>query len=661
MSRIKHINQKLTFLAIGLFSFALIATGCKFTPNETDLALIGTKINQVKTESKLKALIADSQKSLNYDMATPEVGGSAPTNAETDGGSATRDYVDTNVQVEGVDEGDIVKTDGYQIFYAPRYENTIRVFDVDDDHVISLNQTLDLGKLYTDAIYLLDDYLVVVGYSYEENETSCGIYTDGEENYCVMRMWYAPTGTVMVIDRTTLEPVYLLKTDSYFMDHRVIDRSLFLVSHKYLYEEQLVPMFNETTDAGTESSELDYDDIYYFDETPVYGMTVLTGLYLDEVVEDIHFNASAYLGATSWYKQLYVSLNALYISETSWIYEENRHYTQMTISQFDLDVDEAQMTYVAATIVEGGALNQFSMDEYQGYFRVATTNNAGSWTITSQWFWNDYKRTVTNHLYVLKVNRAEANFDLIGHLSEGLGKPDESIQSVRFLQNKAYIVTFLRTDPLYIIDLSDPEEPTITDEIHLPGYDTYQHPWGENYLLGLGYQADDNGSVTGIKLTAYETSTGSSSALQTYELLAYETSNDGENEWSWSYGYSEALWNHKALLVSVKDGLFGFPVYAYEYGYSMTSEEVVSSDREVGYYSWYWTYHSYYYLFDIDFTRAEPISEPTIIEHPDNNQYYVGVDRAVMIDGYVYTISNQQVITYNTVDQMVVNPPLVLA
>ena len=652
--------SKLTLLTIGLFSFALMTSGCRFSSEETDPSLLGTKINRVNSESKLKSLIADAKQYYYYsDVATPETGGSAPTNDETTATSGSRDYVDTNVQVEGVDEGDIVKTDGYKVYYAPRYQNKIQVFDVDDNHVISLEETLDLDTLYTDAIYLVDDYLVVVGYSYEIDEVGCGIYLDGEENYCVMGMWYAPTGTVMVIDRNNLEVVYTLKTDSYFMDHRVIDQSLFLVSHKYLYDEQLVPIFNETSSGEVETSEMDYDDIYYFDDTPVYGMTVLTGLYLDENVDAIHFSASAYLGANSGYKQLYVSLNALYISETSWIYEENRHYTTMTISMFDLDVDEAKMTYVAATIVEGGALNQFSMDEYLGYFRVATTNIGGSWTISSDWFWNNYVRHISNHLYVLKVNRAQADFDLVGHMSEGLGKPDESIQSVRFLGDKAYIVTFLRTDPLYIINLEDPENPTITDEIPLPGYDTYQHPWGENHVLGIGYQADEQGAVTGMKLTAYQTTTGAAQAMQTYELFSYANTSNEETV-TWSYGYSEALWNHKALLVSVEHGLFGFPVFAYEYGYTVTSEPS-SEDRTVAYQSWYATYHSYYYLFDIDFTRASPISEPTIIEHPMREDYYVSVDRAIMIDGFVYTISSEQVITYDTNSEMLVSPPLVIA
>ncbi|MCX5775707.1 MAG: beta-propeller domain-containing protein [Firmicutes bacterium] len=153
----------------------------------------------------------------------------------------------------------------------------------------------------------------------------------------------------------------------------------------------------------------------------------------------------------------------------------------------------------------------------------------------------------------------------------------------------------------------------------------------------------------------------------------------GEN--TWTYGYSEALWNPKALLVSVEHGIIAFSVEAYEYGYTTdpTSETTSSedptsagsdvttssetkptdgsdttSDGNTGVYdSWYWTYHSYYYIFQIDFTSSSPISDPIIIEHPTSQDYYVNVDRGILIDGYVYTISNREVIVYSLVDKMI--------
>lgn len=632
------LSTKLLFVG----SLLLVASSCGTTTLDT--ALIGTSVNSVGTKAKLQSLIAETYNNyyggwFSQEDVAMEPGSPAP----NEGSGQERDYTDTNVQVEGVDEGDIVKTDGYQIYYTPRYMNRIHVFEVGEDHSITYDSLIDLGNVYTDAIYLTDDYLVVVGYTYETYSGPC--FTDDRadaEPGCYSWYWWSPTGTVIVIDRVTLETVYQLETDNLFLDHRLIDNSLFLVGHHYVYqnEAELRPSFD--VDGVVEY--LDYSDIYYYEDTPVNGMTVLTGIKLGPTID---YTASAYLGAGYSYKQLYVSLTDLYIADTNYVYNTNSYYNTMTISQFELDVDLATMTFVGATLVEGGMLNQFSMDEYDGYLRVATTNNIATWTVVNSYQWADYKRTVENHLYVLKLNRSSQDFRLIDHLSEGLGQPGESIQSVRFDQDQAYIVTFVRTDPLYVIDLSDPRNITITDEIKLPGYDTYQHPWGENELLGLGYQADNEGRVTGMKMSAYDTTPGSSHEIQTYEFYTEVSGGMG----SWTYGYSEALWNHKALLVSVEHGLFGFPVQAYEYGFD--GDAVMGEE-------WYYRYHSYYYLFRIDFTKENPIPKPIIIEHPTSDNYYVNVDRAVMIEGYVYTLSDQQVVTYDLAANAIVEPPLMI-
>ena len=158
------------------------------------------------------------------------------------------------------------------------------------------------------------------------------------------------------------------------------------------------------------------------------------------------------------------------------------------------------------------------MDEYDVYLRLATTNRKWEWSYIT----NVSSSEVTNYLFILKVDESKYTFDLIGYIKEGLGKPNEEIKSVRFNEDVAYIVTFFNVDPLYVIDLSDPSKPTIVDEIFLLGYDLYQHPWGEGFLLGLGYDADENGIVTTMKLSAYKVVLGESEILQTSLL---QTSN----------------------------------------------------------------------------------------------------------------------------------------
>ena len=224
----------------------------------------------------------------------------------------------------------------------------------------------------------------------------------------------------------------------------------------------------------------------------------------------------------------------------------------------------------------------------------------------------------------------------------------EALQNAidKFVSGEEKLTSFLASFDVISTSSSTASSPIIVGEILQPGFDTYQHVLGDNRLIGIGYNADENGFVTGMKISAYNVLSGEEETLQTYNIFSYDYSSGT----SWSYGFSEALYNHKALLVSVERGYFGFAVQAYEYGY-------VESSGSGG--SWYAIYHSYYYLFKIDFANEDPIADPIIIEHPSSNDYYVGVDRGLMIDDYVYTLSDQIVITYSLVDARILEPHLV--
>lgn len=571
-------------------------------------------------------------------------------NAQSSSSAASsNDVVGTNEQVEGVAEGDVIKTDGDYVYYAPRYMNTVEVFEVGDPGEITLSHTIDLGNVYSENLFLTEDYLVVIGYSYEAIESKCDTNDVGEEIYCVEAMWYSSTGSVVVIDRETYDIAYQLTTDGYFMDYRLIEDSLFLTGYNYLYNRvDMRPTFEVTT--ATESGDvtddfvIDYDDIYYFNDVPVYAMTVLTGIKLGS----FDISAEAYLG---YVNDIYVSTESLYTTETIYNYndETDTYEYYVHIVKFDLDIEQASVEYRAEVSVRGQPLNQFSMDEYEGYLRVATTETVWGLVETEVVDTTDeggdnilsssasvvvtWDRTVTNRLYVLFPEESSDQFRVVGLLDEGLGKPGESIQSVRFNGDTAYVVTFLRTDPLYIIDLTNPEMPTIAGEQYETGYNTYMHPWGDDHLFGIGYQANSSGSITGMKMSLYSTDTSATEALETVDFSTY----DDNDSATWTYSYSEALWNHKALLISDEVGIVAFSVQAYEFGYRDTVE---GSD-------WYSTYHSYYYIFEIDVTAEPMISEPIVIEHQVSEDYYVGIDRGVYINGYVYTFSPSEVVPVN--------------
>ncbi len=627
---------------IPLFLFLLLPitllSGCE--GHNFDGLIQQTNIHSVGSKAKMSSLLKDAADNSDFRTNGWGVGMEGDVATSEDAESEPRDYVDTNEQVEGVKEGDIVKTDGTEIYYAPRYHNVIRVVTVENNFDVTLERTIDLENTYVDSLYLLEDYLVVVGYTFPEVED------DYDEEYMYYR-WWSPTGTVLIIDRCNYEIVYELLIDSYFLDHRIIDNSIFLVSHKYVYygdvEYEYRPTYSQTRNGITTIEYLDFASIYYFDDTPAYGMNVLTGIKVADSVEDITYTSKGYLGASSYYKNMYVNRTDLYLIETTYVYQENSYYTTSTISQFNLDISSSSSTFIAAVIVLGASLNQFSMDVYDGYLRVATTDRRSSWTIMDSLFGWISETSVSNHLFVLQSDGDKQTFNLIGHLSEGLGKPGEDIKSVRFDKESAYVVTFLITDPLYVIDLSNPALPLIAGEIIQEGFDTYTHVWGEGNLIGIGYDADENGSITGMKISAYNVNVDEEEVIQTFNIYSYDVS--GES--SWTYGFSEALYNHKSILVSVDKGYLGFAVEAYEYGYANSE-----SGRD-----WYYRYHSYYYLFKIDFSIENPIQEPVIIEHQVSEEYYLGVDRGVMIEDYLYTFSDLGIITYSLIDEAIIEPP----
>lgn len=442
MQRSSTIKKFSRFL-VSLFFLGMLTTlvSCK---NNTNL-VTKTKMQQVKSKLKFVQLAKEGRRSqaIYFDTATdagPETGSSNDAKG--------RDFTGTNEQVAGVSEADLIKTDGYQVYYLARERGTLQVFDVADDKSITLSDSLALENSYGLGLYLLPEYVVVISEKYEYESMP------GYDEFW-MPGWYGyATTAITIIERTNHEVGYELNIkENIIIDHRVIDDNLFLVGYDYINIDEKDPRPVITLLDGSVSY-IDYNDIYYFDNTPAYGMTKIIGLKLNSNPKAISFNAKGFLGADYGYKQVYVSQTDLYLCDSDFLYSENSYDSSLTISQFALDLVKADVNYVAAAIVDGWMLNQFSMDYYASHLRVATTNVSVRWTLDDEDYISSWTQTIVNHLFILKVNKRTQTFALVGHLSEGLGKPNESIKSVRFLGNKAYIVTFETRDPLYIIDLS---------------------------------------------------------------------------------------------------------------------------------------------------------------------------------------------------------------
>jgi len=281
-----------------------------------------------------------------------------------------------------------------------------------------------------------------------------------------------------------------------------------------------------------------------------------------------------------------------------------------------ISINDGEIQYEAQGVVPGGAKNQFSMNEHDGYLRISTTME--NWQIS-----NFVSRVQSqNNVYVLNMD-----LDIVGSV-EGLA-PGEQIYATRFLGDKCYLVTFRQIDPFFVIDLSNPSNPTVLGELKIPGFSTYLHPYDETHVIGIGR----NGSS--IKVAIYD----ASDVNNPIELSKYEIDN---NDGNWWRAQSAALDEHKAFLFDREKNLLVIPIG----DYSKQSA----------------------YVFDISVEKGVDLkgkithnSEDNETNEDDEDIYWYGYDygytikRALYIGDVLYTISDNMVKMNNLEDLSEIN------
>ncbi|KYG08559.1 hypothetical protein BE21_22970, partial [Sorangium cellulosum] len=333
--------------------------------------------------------------------------------------------------------------------------------------------------------------------------------------------------------------------------------------------------------------------------TTSYGLTQIESIDLADLDEAPA--STSIIGATD---TVYSSHDALYVAARSWQAPTapsavNASTDVTHLHKFDLVADPSQPRYVASGSVPGHILNQFSLDEHNGKLRVSTTAMVPG---TERW-------TTRNGVFILEAQGAELS--RIGAITDLA--PGEQIRSTRFIGDRGYVVTFLRVDPLFVLDLSDPESPSVAGELKIPGFSEYMHPLDDGHLLAIGRDGDENGVVTGLALQIFDVTDPSAPTLLHKESL------EGD------YTSSEAEYNHKAFTYYGERDVLAFPVVSY--------------DRETG------AVASTLELFNVDI--AEGFSHLGAVDHSGffsatSGCYYYGgaaVNRGVFIEDHVYSIS----------------------
>jgi hypothetical protein len=192
---------------------------------------------------------------------------------------------------------------------------------------------------------------------------------------------------------------------------------------------------------------------------------------------------------------VYGSPSHLYVATQRWIDPDTTAgglpQASTLIHRFDV-TDPDRTTYEASGVVDGYLLNQYSLSEYKGDLRVASTSLPTWW---------QGAQTVPSQSFVTVLRRAGATLAPIGRVA-GLGQ-GQSIYSVRFIGDVGYVVTFRQVDPLYTIGLADPIKPKVLGELELLGYSAYLHPIGDDLLLGVGQDATPQGRTKGVQLSLF--------------------------------------------------------------------------------------------------------------------------------------------------------------
>jgi len=445
--------------------------------------------------------------------------------------SISTDYSTTNIQVDGVDEADMVKTDGRYLYILSSEKVIILLaYPPEEARVLA---TIELSGSPIE-IFVNDNRLVVF--------ERCG-YTAPSWEYGVGYGYYSQETAVKIYDISNREsPVLIneIRLSGAYFSSRMIGNYVYVVVNMSVGFENDVIVLPQITSRGNMRT-IPPTDIYYFDN--------IGGSYVFAIVAAIDIQSAEELGEnvflTTYAHNMYVSTNNIYITYTNGWYWYSEGWDEKTIIH-KISIENGKIEYKSRAEVPGYVLNQFSMDEYQGYFRIATTTGE---------VWGGSAR---NHVYVL-----DDNLNIVGRL-EGLA-PGEKIYSARFMGSRAYLVTFKKIDPLFVIDLADPTNPRTLGELKIPGYSDYLHPYDETHVIGVGKDTYDMGSFAwyqGIKIALFDVS----DPANPIEVSKYVIGDRGTD--------SYVLSDHKAFLFSRSKNLLVIPISLAEIDRESYSGEV---------------------------------------------------------------------------------------
>ena len=506
---------------------------------------------------------------------------------------------ETNTQYKDVDEADVVKSDGDNIYRVSKGSLLINRIE---NGTISPTEEITIAsesnqKLFDTLIFLKNKYIIVLStlHEYEKefednpNRYSNFYYFNSYKSYVIVNIY----------NKESLELEKSFKGPGYLIDSRIIYNSdTDLNTLYFVYIEDIVEKNNqyslpiEITDGVSKTK--DSSEIYYSSDFRNRDYTHFVSIRLDD---ELRTNSVVQTGP-NYYDFVYVNNSSIYLTNRNSKYDTDLYIINaidtygFTESLIKYDVNDGEITPVASLIVSGTLLDQFSMDEYNGYLRLALAE--------------------TNHNKLEIYNVVDNKFKLVGSITEGLGEENETIKSSRFDKDTCLIVTAKNTDPLYKIDLSDPSNPKIIGKFKEDGFNTYLQYLDSDltgYAFALGYNTKDISEY-------YNTKTGTK-----FDLYNIKGDNPVEiDEVNYDVTYIDAVENHKSIFVY--KNFIGFEVNKTYHLY-----EIVNGDED----------YKLKEVITYDYNVKAPNEESKFLF---TNNFSLFDSRMYYVDGYFYLIYN---------------------
>ena len=516
------------------------------------------------------ALGMDGIPEAEEENAVNTAGGGAP----YDDSSAEKDYSDTNNQVEGVQEADIIKTYGEYIYAAVDGDVYLLRENGGNPEILSKIEKKAGTELdekdgaheaeeYVNNIYVTETRLVLMKYTVDYSTYEDAVAEDVAIAGCYVGQGTYTAAVYDIADRS--HPVLLneLGQSGTLISSRMVGDILYLVYSYYVpgeIDETDPSTYVPALYLGDAKTEVAADDIMLLGEPGAAQYLTVSSIDVGSPAEFL--DTQSILGCGS---DIYCNSETLVVALTTM--EETNDVSKDKTELFRFSLKDGAVTMESQGSVPGYVLNQFSMDEYNGYFRIVTTENVTHYFNEGGIASAEQEKT-RNHLFVL-----DESMNIVGSI-EDLAR-GESIYSARFMGDTGYFVTYRQVDPLFTVDLSTPSEPKILSELKVPGFSNYLHPFGDGLLLGFGQNSDEeSGEIQGLKLSMFDTSDPAAVAEKHSELLGKK------------YMWSNAIGNHKAILVDSEKNLIGFPaeneymLYSYspESGFQKIAQLTLEAD-----------------------------------------------------------------------------------